>query len=192
MKREYANRFFNLESLKEKDIIQVGGLVSVDYDNLTDNTIWEYGLDDGEGLVIDYTDIYNESIVKNCDSIDYNSYYFDNEIWEDFVTGLMNTTYNHYLVYLKNSTWNGLTGVKIVDSYKECFIRDYDTSMYYEKSSVNGKVLILREYSHDVPTGHDTIIIGLTEKEFEKMDNDFDTNKIIEFALAKYNQVEGV
>ena len=83
----------------------------------------------------------------------------------------MKNDYSHYLVVLFNSRWTNASGYKIFDKYIDCFIRDYDVSMYVKSSSGKGKSLGLREYHHDKPMGHESIIIGLTEAEYEKLEN---------------------
>ena len=100
--------------------------------------------------------------------------------------------YNHYLVVLFNSTWNNASGYKIFDKYDECFYRDYDNSMYVIGSSRSGKYLELREYHHDKPMGHNSIIIGLTDTEFEKLDRK-GIQEIIDFGtecLGKIDRIE--
>ena len=53
---------------------------------------------------------------------------------------------------------------------------------------LKGKILKIREYSHDVPTGHDTIIIGLTDTEYEKLVySNFES--VIKFAQEKSKNV---
>ena len=100
--------------------------------------------------------------------------------------------YNHYLVVLFNSTWNNASGYKFFDKYDECFYRDYDNSMYVIGSSRSGKYLELREYHHDKPMGHNSIIIGLTDTEFEKLDRK-GIQEIIDFGtecLGKIDRIE--
>lgn len=172
MKREYASKSLNVEYLKKVDLQEVGGYYSIAVEGLTEKAFKEYGFDDSEEYVsISQTDIYNDDIVKDSSLIRYNDYYFDEYEWESTVVDLMNSNYNHYLVVLCNSTWNGASGLKIFDKYEDCFKRDYDCSMYYVKSSTKGKVLELKEHHHDIPTGHKSMIIGLTDREFERLDN---------------------
>lgn len=172
MKREYASKNWNLESLKKIDLQEVGGYYSIAVERLTEKAIKDYGFDDSEEYVsLSQEDMYNDEIVKDSNSIDYDSYYFDEYEWEDTISSLMNNKYNHYLVVLYNCTWTGANGIKIFDDYYDCFKRSYDCSMYYVKSSAKGKVLELRESHHDVPTGHKSMIIGLTDTEYERLDN---------------------
>ena len=108
----------------------------------------------------------------------------------DYFKQLMNyKKYNHYLVVLFNSRWTGASGYKIFDNYMECFYRDYDNTMYVKGSSRSGKYLKLREYHHDKPMGHDSIIIGLTDREYEKLDN-MNIDEIIDFGKENLFKVE--
>lgn len=74
-----------------------------------------------------------------------------------------------YLVFAKNCTWNGGSGYNIVGEKEDALYRSYDSSIYPQKGSRGGKVLVCREYHHDVPTGHPTIVIALTDREYESV-----------------------
>lgn len=77
--------------------------------------------------------------------------------------------YEKYLTFAKHCTWNGASGYKIANDLCDCIIRDYDTTQIIKNVSKGGKALKIREYSHDVPTGFDLYIIGLTQNEIEKL-----------------------
>lgn len=112
--------------------------------------------------------------LKNIDIQQVGSYYyyFDELEWREFVNDLMDhKKYDYFLVILFNSRWNGASGFKIFNNYYDCFFRDYDCSMYVKGGSVKGKSMTLTEYHHDAPTGHTSVIIGLTEAEHEKICN---------------------
>ena len=52
-----------------------------------------------------------------------------------------------------------------------------------------GKYLKLREYHHGKPMGHDSLIIGLTDREYEKIDN-MNIDEIIDFGAENLFKVE--
>ena len=178
-----------LKKTKDIDLQQVGTYYSVpikdifeekrkefDFENLDDYILLnKYSIDSGE-----YVENYNNINYEYTDELEID-YYFHQ---------LMNyKKYNHYLVVLFNSRWNGASGYKIFNNYMYCFCRDYDNTMYVKGSSKMGKYLKLREYHHDNPMGHDSIIIGLTDREYEKLDN-MNIEQIIDFATKSLLKVK--
>lgn len=104
------------------------------------------------------------------------------ELLNDFFRNIIKP-FNHYLVCAYGCDWRGRNGYKICDSLSEAFHRDYDTTQYYTGGSGGGKSIRICEYSHDVPMGYSTIIIGLTDKEYEKINYwDISFETIFEFA----------
>lgn len=102
------------------------------------------------------------------DELDYS--YWSAELFADEIAEVMAPTYSSYLVYGRAINWRGCDGFKIVTRYEDCFYRDYDASLYWRATTSGGKACKLREYSHDVPTGCDVYIIGLTDKEAAELD----------------------
>lgn len=89
--------------------------------------------------------------------------------------------YSAYLVVSYNGNWRGSTGYKITTYKLDAFSRTYDYTQELISVSKGNKTCLLREYHHDRPTGHEVRIIGLTDRENEKlMYTDFET--IIKFA----------
>ena len=76
---------------------------------------------------------------------------------------------NKYLVFASGCRWNGASGYKFADDYFGTISRSYDVSIYPESYSKGKKTLVCREYSHDVPMGSTTIIVALTDKEYERL-----------------------
>lgn len=107
--------------------------------------------------------------------------YTDWQIIYDYIA-----EYNHYLVYLKDSTWNCASGHNIVDSAKDVFYRSYDTTIEMVKGSSKGKYLICKEYSHDKPTGYYSIIIGLTDSEYKTLNNHYYDYGYVENFVKKF------
>lgn len=140
-----------------------------DIENLMEINIQEYGCEyDEDGEYIDF--------------IEY--------LYNDFIDTLIKD-YNNYLVFVFNGNWLGQNGYRFVDCKEQCFSRSYDCSQYITGSNTNGKILQLKESSHDVPLGHKTLIIGLTDREYEKLEfADFET--IENFAINWENKVKEI
>lgn len=73
---------------------------------------------------------------------------------------------DHYLVYLKNSTWDGASGFRIVSDVEETLLRGYNHSVYFKDSISEGRVLVCEESHHDSPMGHPSYIVALTDNEY--------------------------
>lgn len=97
-------------------------------------------------------------------------------------------TYEHYLVFAFNCTWNGASGYTFEDDLLECIVRDYDVSQFVQSISKHNKAMLIKEFHHDKPFGHNTIIIGLTDKEYETLVNK-DFSEIEKFALKHHNSL---
>lgn len=179
--KSYVEKNYDKESLKKIDIQEYGNYYSVPFENLKEEYKEEYEDMQNENGILFLDESTANEIVENFDNV-YLDYTDTDEI-DEFIDNLL-ANYNNYLVVAYNSNWRGQTGYNIVDSKNECFYRDYDVTQNIIGSSVKGKILKIREYSHDVPTGHDTIIIGLTDTEYEKLVySDFDS--VIKFAQEK-------
>lgn len=85
---------------------------------------------------------------------------------EDFSMKPCIQSADHYLVYLKNSTWNGSSGFRVVSDVEETLERGYDCSVYFKDSISEGKVLVCEEFHHDSPMGHPSYIIALSTNEY--------------------------
>lgn len=78
---------------------------------------------------------------------------------------------NHYLIYLKNCTWNGSSGFKIVSDVNDIFYRGYDCKIHLSQGYKRGRVLKCIEYHHDVPTGHASYIVALSDANYDRLVN---------------------
>lgn len=177
--KSYMEKEFNKEYLKKIDIQQLGTYYTVPIKDIYEDKRAEFDENEDGTVSLDYVTVYSGEYIENYDNVEYD--YTDE--WEiDYIlNNLMNyKKYSHYLVVLFNSRWTGASGYKITNDYISCFERDYDCTMKLVSGSVKGKFLELRESHHDCPTGHTSIIVGLTEKEYEKLDN-MSIDKIIEF-----------
>ena len=95
-------------------------------------------------------------------------------------------TYDNYLVFAFDCTWNGSNGYTFEQDILECVVRDYDVTQFIHSISKGNKAILLREFHHDKPYGHNTIIIGLTDKEYETLVNK-DFSEIEKFANQYYD-----
>lgn len=124
-------------------------------------------------------------IAAECDMVDYeyidiyDPYYDDT--FEDLLSLLIRDA-DHYLVFASGCRWDGSSGYKFASSRHETVYRPYDTTIMPVAVSPNGKTLVCRESSHDVPMGSTTIIVALTEKEFERLENAKSFETIRKFA----------
>ena len=89
----------------------------------------------------------------------------------------------HYLVFAQHCTWNGASGYMFCEDIKKTVYRTYDASIYYEEEKPG--CLKCTESSHDVPGGQPTYIIGLSEKEYNKLKNST-FEDVEKFALSKF------
>lgn len=113
------------------------------------------------------------------------------EFSEDELLGFMEQflkEYDHYLVVAYNSNWRGQTGYRFTDNIIDTVYRNYDVTQNIIGGTNSKKSLLIKEYHHDVPMGHETIIIGLTEKEYEKLDYS-SVEDIIKFADTKRDKI---
>lgn len=188
--KTYVDRFFSRDFLKNTDLQQVGVYYDVPIENIKKEKLGEFDYDDDTSyILLDANTIYNGDYVDDFDGVEY-SYTDDIEI-DDTFSYLMNKRYNKYLVVAFNCTWSGASGYSLKEDYIDCFVRNYDSTMYVTGSSKNGKYLKLRESHHDVPCGHTTIVVGLTDKEYEKLE-DKDVDYIINYGKDCLNKVIGI
>ena len=179
----YATRYMNPEFIKKVNIPEYGEYVWTPYLNIKEEYRNEYDIVDPEE--------YASVTVWVCDLDEYceDPYnyeycmgsYRDEYMYEDFISELIKP-YDHYLVCTYNCTWNGSNGYTIADSLKEALSRSYDYHQYFVGGSRGGKSMMLCEYSHDVPMGHSTMIIGLTDREYDKLTLCENFETIINFA----------
>lgn len=170
--KTYVDKYFSRDFFKTTDLQQVGVYYNVPVENIKKDKLGEFDYDeDVSCIMLDANTIYNsDEYVESYDGIDYG--YTDEYEIDDVLSCLMDVKkYNRFLVVAFNCTWSGASGYSIKDNYIDCFVRNYDSTMYVVGSSKNGKYLEARESHHDVPCGHKTIIVGLTDKEYEKLEN---------------------
>lgn len=117
----------------------------------------------------------------------YEGYGFSKDEFLDFMEQFLKE-YDHYLVVAYSSNWRGQTGYRFTDNIIDTVYRNYDVTQNIIGGTNSRKSLLIMEYHHDVPMGHETIIVGLTEKEYEKLDySSFED--IIEFADSKRDKI---
>lgn len=188
MKKTYIDKFFSREYLTKMDIQKYGVYYNVPIENIKKEKLDElYIEEDDETALLDGNSIYDFDYLDSYDDIEYE--YTDESDIEYFLSELMDSKkYSRFLVVAFNCTWNGASGYSFKDDYIDCFVRNYDSTMYITGSSRSGKYLELRESHHDVPMGHTTIVIGLTDSEYEKLENK-DVEYIINYGKECLNKI---
>lgn len=188
--KTYIDKYFSRDFLKNTDLQKVGVYYYVPVENVKKEKLdelddWDY---EGKNYVsLDYNTIYNcDDFVNDYNGIEYD--YTDEVEMYDVYNYLMSQKYNKYLVVAFNCTWSGASGYSFKDDYVDCFIRDYDSTMYVTGSCKSGKYLKLRESHHDVPCGHTTIVIGLTDNEYKRLENK-DVDYIINYGKECLNKI---
>ena len=161
----------NLEYYKDFDLTRIGEFYTVvrtdiPREKMTDNVADLFSFCDDSG-----TDVIRYMDIEKNDLWEYAKYFeFDGAERAFALEDLLKDS-KHYLVYLKGCRWNGTSGYKIFDSIEEVLDRGYDVSIYPRAISRGGKTLLCTESSHDVPTGHDAVIIALSDKEYEYLEH---------------------
>lgn len=144
----------------------------------------DYGLDDNQNYIaLDGLSIEDYRLKQgfDCfgDSIDYDDIEFDDEQLEETLKSYLGD-YNYYLVFAQGCRWNGESGYKICTNINEVVYRDYDVTLEVESELSGRDGIVCREYSHDRPTGSDTVIMGITAEEYDQLE-EMDFREIEEF-----------
>lgn len=183
LKNKYINSDVNLQ-----DMFTYVGINEDALENISQEIKDEWGLDEYTTTLTlaDALTLYYKNEIEYSD-IDYDFYDFDDIEYKDYLHELVKKA-EHYLVYLPNSTWNGASGCGIVNSLEDAFYRNYDCHQYIKAVSKGNKACLLRESHHDVPMGHHTLVIALTDREYKRLENS-DFNTMQNFAL-KYMYLE--
>lgn len=165
-------------------------LMSIDTEKLPQEYLDDWGIDTSdETTSIWYEDAWD---LYSKDLIDWNDVefdMFDEYAYREFIDNLVKPS-NHYLLFGFNCTWRGSNGYNIVDNLEAAFRRSYECHQYPMEVTKGNKALHMIESHHDVPGGHSVVIIALTDKEYEKLDNsDFeDVEKFAFEYLKKLNE----
>lgn len=111
-------------------------------------------------------------------AIIYDTFNFDEELIYDYLKAVIGE-YNNYLTYQEKCTIHNIPGYKIHSELERTPIA-VDASAIYVAKEYDNKAIKLIVSSHDYPTGVEVCIIGLSDKEFDKL-NDASFDKIQEF-----------
>lgn len=136
-------------------------------------------LDEGR-LILSLEAIKNADIPEEV--IDWESGEFDQEELNYILTDKIGRL-PHYLVVACGCRWDGASGYMFTDEITKTCERSYDISLDLVEEGRNA--IKCREYSHDVPMGGTTYIIGLTEEEFELLEEK-ELDNLIEIAEARF------
>lgn len=181
--KPYAFKNYSERYIKDKNIQDVGSYVWTPYLNIKSEYRDDFEIYDDEEYAsvsvpyIDRDELLDDPLnYEWCMGSDFCEWEY-----KDFISGLIKPN-NHYLVCAYGSDWRGRTGYKFVDELTDAFYREYDCHQYYSGGSSGGKSIEIIEYSHDVPMGHSTMIIGLTDKEYDRLTLCENFETIIKFA----------
>lgn len=95
----------------------------------------------------------------------------DDEIFDIVTNDVIKPSDHGYLVVNESCNWRNRTGYMVADSFRDALHRSYDVTQEFVAVSSGGKILKLRESSHDVPMGASEYIIALSKHERELADN---------------------
>lgn len=118
----------------------------------------------------------------NSEAVDWHT----GEFMEDELEWLLESYLNshpHYLVFASGCRWNGSSGYMFCEDIKNTVYRNYDITLTIEEQGES--CIKCRESSHDVPMGSTTIIVGLTEDEYERLE-DAEFDEIEDFVMSKF------
>ncbi len=94
----------------------------------------------------------------------------------------------HYLVFGFGMRWDGSDGYTLLDNRDDVLNRGYD--VLDDILGYNGRVLWLRESSHDVPMGSDMYVIGIGERTYRcLLNSDFD--EVRNFVKQSVKEIKG-
>ena len=192
--KPYALKNFSENYIKDANIPQIGVNVWTKCSNIKDEYFADYEikngvLENGDDFVNVWLEEVDTVCIDPC-AIEYcMGSDFDEWIFDDFVRHIIKP-FDYYLVCSYKCTWDGASGYKIAESINDALYRNYDCSQYYCGGSQGGKSIVIKEYHHDVPMGHRTVIIGLTEKEHEKLSHwDINFETVFKFADEKSKSI---
>lgn len=139
--------------------------------------------------VIEHEDTYvcmTKSLIDkfdiSSDAIDFDSYDVDQDMLESELEHFLGN-YPHYIVIATHCKWNGASGWMFTDSLIKTVSRNYDISLIIEE---NGHDAIkCKESSHDVPMGSTTYIVGLSNDDFDKLE-DAELDELIKYAESRF------
>ena len=110
--------------------------------------------------------------------------------YKDTCTDIMHTFIkeaDNYLVFAMGCRWTGASGYFFAERVEDTIYRRYPVTIRPIAATPNGKTLVCKESSHDVPMGGTTVIIALTDREYKNLSS-AEFADIQEFAERKYQQ----
>lgn len=158
---------------------------SVDISNfkkeLKDKLIYELGLNGDETFItLDLDTIYDWDIP--LEAVNWDTEDIDEVELEELLLDLIGK-FPYYLVFAQHCTWNGSSGYAFVEDIKKTVYRNDEANIVLNEE---GKGCIkCTESSHDVPGGQPTYIIGLTEKEYNKVKK-MSFEEVEQYAISKF------
>lgn len=187
--KSYVEKNYSKKTLLKTDIQLVGQWVEVPFINIKAEYRDNFEIDEQDPTLVPIFFSELSEVAINDNDFEYG--WYDYTDFMIFVNDLIKPA-NHYLVVAYGSNWRGQTGYKLVSDICDAFFRNDNCSQYVVGSSSRGKSLLITESNHDVPMGYDTLIIALTDNEWNYLNNaDFygDFDKIIDFADKKRESI---
>ena len=174
--------FNEFKYFEGRDLLKLATDYTVDTEYLTEEQKEELGVYDDDAYIV-----LDESSIEDMD-IPYEAVDWTDPEWnDDSISGIMKDSAK-YLVFAYGCRWNGASGYKFADTFRSALARDYDVSLVAKAVSKGGKALYLSESSHDVPMGAPTVIVALTNREYDSLcQKDFDGVKA--FADTYYTRL---
>ncbi len=155
----------NVERFKNTEIQKVGMEYFVRSGSLVPSELRErFGVEDDVWVPLDW-ETYEELLSDY--GIEYEDCEFNGDEFDYFASQVIRPS-DHYLVYAKGARWTGADGYKFADSFRDAVSRSYDCTQYITGVSKRGKALRISESHHDVPQGHTTYIVALTDQEYRR------------------------
>lgn len=154
----------SVEKLKGRSLDELCQFYTLDWDELTDTDrkkITDEGYAEDDGLE---TVRISMSLWLDLEK-PYDAYAeWDNEEFEYLAKNIIRPAAG-YIVFNSCTDWMGHSGYLIAESFEDALRRSYDVTQSLVSATVGGKALLIREYSHDVPTGANELIIAMTKRE---------------------------
>ena len=139
--------------------------------------------DDTESIVVADYDCFDD-----FSEVEYD--YTDHIMWKDLKNEIFKNKYDHYLEYTTCGNWQRQAGYRFRTLTNALEYSD-ECTMHYLSRSTSYKYFNFFRSSHDVPTGANHYYIGLTDREYNQLDNaDFDT--VIKWVEEKLDSVKWI
>lgn len=97
--------------------------------------------------------------------------FFDTVSYREFVNNELVKPHEQYLVFALGYGWRRRNAYRFKNSIEDALSVDYDNEFYIEGTTRGEKSILLKEYSHDNPMGCHWLVVGLTDREYDRLSN---------------------